>query len=270
MSQLSTIDTGALLEKVVIGGDLAKLSPQERLGYYKRVCDSVGLNPLTKPFDYLQLGGRLVLYANKAAAEQLRKVHRVSIDSVSGQMVGDCYVATAVASSNGRSDVSTGAVPLAGLKGEGYSNAIMKAETKAKRRVTLSICGLGMLDESEVETIPNAQPVQRPVPAAVGRLQAVIDEKRADASVDLDAIRGEVKALLAKALDIDDPIVKDYKDVLRDMGIEPPHRIDQIARGQWVLMRDHLVVRNSGGGQPASDDVSHTFGDIPPVSELPI
>jgi hypothetical protein len=30
----------------------------------------------------------------------------------------------------------------------------MKAETKAKRRVTLSICGLGMLDESEVESLP--------------------------------------------------------------------------------------------------------------------
>lgn len=29
----------------------------------------------------------------------------------------------------------------------------MKAITKAKRRVTLSICGLGMLDESELETI---------------------------------------------------------------------------------------------------------------------
>ena len=33
------------------------------------------------------------------------------------------------------------------------ANAIMKAETKAKRRVTLSICGLGMLDETELETI---------------------------------------------------------------------------------------------------------------------
>ena len=28
----------------------------------------------------------------------------------------------------------------------------MKAETKAKRRVALSICGLGMLDETEVDT----------------------------------------------------------------------------------------------------------------------
>ena len=31
----------------------------------------------------------------------------------------------------------------------------MKAETKSKRRVTLSICGLGFLDESEIDTIPD-------------------------------------------------------------------------------------------------------------------
>ena len=37
---------------------------------------------------------------------------------------------------------------------------MMKAETKGKRRVTLSICGLGMLDETEVGSIPDAQPAK--------------------------------------------------------------------------------------------------------------
>ena len=37
-------------------------------------------------------------------------------------------------------------------------NAKLKAITKAKRRVTLSICGLGFLDETEIDTIPSAQP----------------------------------------------------------------------------------------------------------------
>ena len=47
-----------------------------------------------------------------------------------------------------------------GLKGEAKANAMMKAETKGKRRVTLSICGLGMLDETETGSIPDARPVQ--------------------------------------------------------------------------------------------------------------
>ncbi len=34
----------------------------------------------------------------------------------------------------------------------------MKAETKAKRRATLDLLGLGVLDESEADSIPNAEP----------------------------------------------------------------------------------------------------------------
>jgi hypothetical protein len=44
----------------------------------------------------------------------------------------------------------------------------MKAETKAKRRVTLSLVGLGLLDESELATIPNARIVD--VDATTGKI----------------------------------------------------------------------------------------------------
>jgi hypothetical protein len=57
----------------------------------------------------------------------------------------------------GRTDAELGIVPIEGLKGDAKANAILKAITKAKRRVTLSMCGLGMLDESEVETIRGAE-----------------------------------------------------------------------------------------------------------------
>jgi hypothetical protein len=60
---------------------------------------------------------------------------------------------------HGRTDIARGAVNISGLKGEMLANAMMKAETKAKRRATLSICGLGLLDEVEVETIPGATPL---------------------------------------------------------------------------------------------------------------
>jgi hypothetical protein len=73
------------------------------------------------------------------------------------------FVVTASAKDrNGRTDAATGAVSTeftddAGMtrkiKGVTLANAIMKAETKAKRRVTLSICGLGMFDESELDTV---------------------------------------------------------------------------------------------------------------------
>jgi hypothetical protein len=70
------------------------------------------------------------------------------------------YIVTSKASlPDGRCTESIGAVNIAGLKGEMYANAIMKAETKAKRRATLDLLGLGVLDESEAESIPNATTV---------------------------------------------------------------------------------------------------------------
>jgi hypothetical protein len=50
----------------------------------------------------------------------------------------------------GRSDEDFGVVAFKGGGNEIAANLIMKAVTKAKRRVTLSISGLGFLDETEV------------------------------------------------------------------------------------------------------------------------
>jgi hypothetical protein len=145
------------MEKVLLGGNLASLTPAERLHYYNTVCTSVGLNPATQPFHYLTLNGKLVLYANKGATEQLRAIHNVSLAIKTREVVEGCYVVTATATlPGGRSDESVGAVSLEGLKGEARANALMKCETKSKRRVTLSICGLSLLDESEIDSIPGA------------------------------------------------------------------------------------------------------------------
>ena len=147
----------ALMERVLLTGDLAKLTPQDRLQYYEAVCKSVGLNPLTRPFEYITLNGKLVLYAKRDCTEQLRKIHGVSIVKLEKDFQDTLYVVTAYAKDkHGREDVSTGAVDLGHLKGEMRANSLMKCETKAKRRVTLSICGLGFLDETEVDSIPGA------------------------------------------------------------------------------------------------------------------
>jgi hypothetical protein len=150
-----------VMEKVLLEGDLAKLQPSERLWYYNAVCESLGLNPLTKPFAYIPLNGKLCFYATRACTEQLRKIHNISIEITSREKVNDVYIVTAKATNkDGRFDESVGAVSLGNLKGDALSNAIMKCETKAKRRVTLSLAGLGWIDESEIETIPNTKKVE--------------------------------------------------------------------------------------------------------------
>jgi hypothetical protein len=148
--------TGKALEEFVVRGNLAALSPTDKANHYIQLCRSLGLNPATKPFEYITLQGKETLYARRDATEQLRKIHSVSLEITGRETVGDVYVVTARATMpDGRKDESTGVVSVAGLKGEALANKLMSAETKAKRRVTLSIVGLGILDESEFDTIPS-------------------------------------------------------------------------------------------------------------------
>lgn len=149
------------VELMIGTGDLSKLQPAERVRLYKEVCQSLGLNPLTRPFEYLMLNGKMTLYCRKDATDQLRKINQISITIVGRDRVEDVYIVTARATMpNGRIDEATGVVTIGNLKGDALCNSLMKAETKAKRRVTLSIAGLGFTDETEVETIQGAQFVQ--------------------------------------------------------------------------------------------------------------
>ena len=164
------------VENVLLRGNLISLSPEQLTLYHKSVCESVGLNPITRPFEYIEFNDdgkpKLELYARKNCTDQLRKLYDVSIKIVARERVGDIYVVTARAQlPNGRVDEDEGALPLkvrrrnkktgeyfyVTLEGDQLANAMMKACTKAKRRVTLSICGLSFLDESEIESVPGAR-----------------------------------------------------------------------------------------------------------------
>lgn len=156
----------AKLDQVLIQGDLSTLSTEQKLGYYSRVCESLGLNPLTKPFAYIKLNSKEVLYATRDCTDQLRSIQKISMSIVSREVIEGIYVVTAKGRTlDGREDEATGAVSIDKLSGEMKANAFMKAETKAKRRLTLSICGLGFTDESEIESIPGAKIVDVPQPA---------------------------------------------------------------------------------------------------------
>lgn len=147
----------ALAEQVVIKGDLSKLTEAQRMSYYSEVCRSLGLNPLTRPFEYISLNNKLVLYATRGCADQLRSIRGITITGLDPRQVGDVFVVVATGRDRtGREDSATGAVSTQGLRGEALANAMMKAETKAKRRLTLSLAGLGWSDETEIDSIPGA------------------------------------------------------------------------------------------------------------------
>lgn len=155
-NQLATTTGDGVIEALVLSGDLSQMKPHQKVSYYLQFCQSLGMNPITQPFKILKFReGKEVLYATKDATEQLRKIHGISVIELNNDLQpGSTYVVTCkVKDKDGKTDISTGAVSIENLKGENLANALMKAETKAKRRATLSICGLGMLDESEIHSI---------------------------------------------------------------------------------------------------------------------
>lgn len=173
----------AMLEQVLVGGDLSRLTPQQRLSYYRMRCDAAGIDARAKPFEYVMLNGKLVLYAGKACVNQLCGAHGISTTITHEGQVGDIYRVVAKASkSPGQASEDIGAVSVKGLTGDPLCNAMMKAVTKAKRRAVLALCGLGELDESELETVPGAKVVDIvdaapaatvPLPAAKPKLSPV-------------------------------------------------------------------------------------------------
>ena len=179
MQDIKPVETIAaeVAAAVFLRGDLAKLSPTELVKHYFSVCNSLVLNKLTKPFEYITLNGRLTLYATRNCTDQLRKIYGISVEIVDRRMQDDMLVvhSKATIKATGRQDEDFGVVPLySSLKGEQRSNQIMKCITKAKRRVTLSICGLSFMDETEVESIPDAARINK---AASAQIERALDEQ---------------------------------------------------------------------------------------------
>jgi hypothetical protein len=208
------------VSRLVIHGDLSQLSPAEKSQYYILRCKEHGLNPSSKPFDFIRFQGKEVLYANKGCAEQLRSINKVSIKVTKAEQVGDLFVVTVEAKDGqGREDGATGAVSIVGLKGEALANAMMKAETKAKRRVTLSICGLNMLDESEVNSIEGATRVAPEQPG-------VLDGTPHDEGYKINFGQWNRRSLEQVYRDEGGPAIAKYIEYLEDTAAKKNQTID--------------------------------------------
>jgi len=165
----------SIIESIVLRGDLSGLKEDQLIGYYNYRCHQVGLDSSAQPFHLLLLNGKKVLYANAGCTQQLASVHGLSTSIISKERFDGVYVVSVrVTGKDGRFTENQGAVPTEGLSGEKLSNAFMKATTKAIRRTVLGHCGLGMLDESEVESIPGAATFKAPIETTV--LHAEIPE----------------------------------------------------------------------------------------------
>ena len=143
----------------VADGNVSKLNASQKLQYLHAYCKSLGLNPLSNPIQFTKLNGREIPYATKNATDQLRQIHHVSCEVLNQDLDRDAGLVTVrvrLTTPDGRTDEDVGVVPLPKGNGEAVGNAILKCVSKAKRRATLSMFGLGCIDELEVAAVKAA------------------------------------------------------------------------------------------------------------------
>jgi hypothetical protein len=173
----------AIAQMQASGKDTGSLTAQQRAGYVTALCRALRLNPLTNPVQFIRLNGKEVLYVTRTATDQLAALHGLNrktvrgpeIVDIAGMKVALCTVEVTLP--NGRSETAT-----ATLKVEDPAQLYMKLETKAKRRGTLAILGLGLLAEEEAESIPGAErvdlapalPAPAPKPSALDDYRAAL------------------------------------------------------------------------------------------------
>jgi hypothetical protein len=132
----------------------------------------------------------------------------------------------------GREDEDISAVHIGSLKGDARGNAMKKAVTQAKRRCTLSLCGLGFLDETEIDQIPDARRV--PVSSYVPDDEPTIDIAEADYAVD-----GETGEITDDDSDFDE--VVEYDNTGQDEATQKAIHEERLASIYAAASKSRLI-----------------------------
>lgn len=162
--------------------DLERLDADQKAQYYRDACDFLGIpaNLNLLAFIFMNVGdtGRHeVLYAKKGATDFIRDsrgITTVSLEPIKDFVAGQvCFIAAGLQESTNRKEFAVGAASIEGLTGKALSDAIMTAQTRATRRMTLQFVGGGILDESELPEGLVTTPLANVNPEAVRALDAI-------------------------------------------------------------------------------------------------
>jgi hypothetical protein len=242
--------------KLILGGDLSSLSEPQRLAYYNAYCRRLGLDPVTRPFKLIRLQGKLTMYPDKGLAEQLNRQFHISHQIVSkGKEDDGTYMVTVRGVTGDRFEEATGGVWVDGLKGDDLVFAKLKAETRAKRRATLALCGLGNFEKVE-ENTTKVEVKQVAQAKAIARVAASGGSDDGDSS-DVEAV--EIEPTFEDRLEAQLEVALENGDVItaEDASIQL-ERYGKINNADTVaLMRD---ARKAGVDKDVLAKIKELFG----------
>jgi hypothetical protein len=151
----------AVIEQL-IRGDVSSVPREALLRYIFTFCERVGISPLAVPFSLMKTQRGMQLVANRNFYDAVASKYSVSRECVAeGFFEGTKLYFTRYRATtpDGRVTEDMALVDTAGLNGNDLANAIMKAHTKGRNRVTRAHLGFPFPDETEAETVPGASVV---------------------------------------------------------------------------------------------------------------
>jgi hypothetical protein len=158
-------------------GDVSRMTDAQRAAYILWYCRTTGLTPGTGAVEIIEFYDPETktkvakVYPKAEAAKQLGNLHRIRIETISEEIIGNRYYKVTVRGTqpDGRCYDEVGYVPVTDregkpLAGTRYTNALMKCHTVAKRRLVLGMIGLSEPppDGTRLYLGPNAEILDAP------------------------------------------------------------------------------------------------------------
>jgi hypothetical protein len=151
------------MSKLKIVHNLDGMTKEQIDQYLRDISEHLGIDPDLNAFDVIRMDNRLQVYARRGTTDMLRESMGIEVSSIdlldipgSATFRATGRKAHVSAPNPTRQEIAIGSCAIAGLTGQKLSDAIMTAETRAGRRLTLKFTGLGILDVSEVPTAGNS------------------------------------------------------------------------------------------------------------------
>ena len=195
-----------------------------------------------------------VLYAKRGAAEVLRQNMSISVESLVPSVAQDGLLSFMVTGKDktGRQEIAVGSAYLDGLKGDKKAHAVMTAQTRAVRRLTLQFVGGGILDETEVQSQSALQaapaaseatlagsPTVLPPPAVAPSAEPGKDiTPLVNQAENLKQVYAEGAAALA-AMPIPQPVIK--ADILEHSVAQNPPQTEEEELSYYERNREEVI-----------------------------
>lgn len=167
-TELSKVDSAALVPSdeetikeaanLMVTGDLSKMTMVQKAQFLYKLAKAEGIPPFPPPYAIGKDNmGKEKIISTKNRAESLRKRDGISTKTLykgplrMGSEFNMEYYEVEVEGStrDGRTATGTGVNYIKGAMGQELANKIMGCETKAQNRVTNSLSGSGLMDETE-------------------------------------------------------------------------------------------------------------------------